>query len=99
MTQKTLWAVLLSMAVGLVTTVQAAPDMHSHGHRPLHGGIVAESADDVNVELVAKSDGLTFHVTQHGKPLATAGAKGRPRCTPAAKRPWLHSNPPATTGW
>lgn len=75
MTQKMLWAVLLSTAVWLGTTVQAA-DIHGHDHRPMHGGIVAEAADDVKVELVATSDGLTFHVTQHGKPLTTTGAKG-----------------------
>lgn len=98
MTQKMLWAGLLSMAVGLGTTVQAA-DIHGHDHRPLHGGGVVEAADDVNVELVAKSDGLAFHVTQHGKPLATAAPRARPRCTPAATRPWSRLNPPATTGW
>lgn len=47
---------------------------HDHDHKPLKGGIVAE-ANDVNFELVAKSDSLTIFVTDHGKPVMTKGAK------------------------
>jgi hypothetical protein len=57
-------------------TVTLAADHHGHNHdhAPANGGLVAESAD-LNFELVAKSDGLTLYVTDHGKPVQTAGGK------------------------
>lgn len=43
-------------------------------HGPKHGGIVRE-VGAVSYELVAKADSLTLHVSDHGKPIATEGAK------------------------
>jgi hypothetical protein len=56
----------------LVTTPLHAGAGHDHG--PKHGGVVRE-VGSVTYELVAKSDALTVHVSDHGKPIATAGAK------------------------
>lgn len=47
---------------------------HAHDHQAMYGGIVAE-AKDLNFELVARSDSLTLYVTDHGKPVSTAGGK------------------------
>jgi hypothetical protein len=57
----------------LVTTTLHAGAGHDHG--PKHGGVVRE-VKSVTYELVAKSDSFTVHVSDHGKPIATAGAKG-----------------------
>lgn len=69
---------LLSVAT-LAVLVQApaiAADKHGHDHdhKSLYGGVVAEAAD-INFELVAKSDSLTLYVSDHGKPVASSGAK------------------------
>ena len=58
-----------------LTALGADKHGHDHDHRPLHGGIVAE-AGDLNYELVAKPDSLTIYVVDHGKPVATSGARG-----------------------
>jgi hypothetical protein len=47
-----------------------------HDHSPKHGGVVAE-ANDLDFELVARSDRLTLHVRDHGKPLPTQGASAK----------------------
>jgi hypothetical protein len=47
-----------------------------HDHGPRHGGSVRD-AGKLTLELVAKSDSLTLHVTDHDKPVATAGAKAQ----------------------
>ena len=47
-----------------------------HDHGPRHGGSVRE-VGNIGYELVAKADSLTLYVFDHGKPLATAGAKAR----------------------
>ena len=60
-------------ATTLVTTTVHAGAGHDHG--PKHGGVVRE-VKSVTYELVPKSDSLTVHVSDHGKPIATAGAKG-----------------------
>jgi hypothetical protein len=59
-------------AATLVTTPVHAGAGHDHG--PKNGGVVRE-VGSVTYELVAKSDSLTVHVSDHGKPIATAGAK------------------------
>jgi hypothetical protein len=65
----------LTIALGLPSAILAADKHgHDHAHKPLHGGIIAE-AGDIDAELVARADSLTVHVLEHGKPLATAGAK------------------------
>lgn len=47
-----------------------------HDHGPKHGGLVRE-VGNVTFELVAKADSLTLFVADHGKPLATDGAKAQ----------------------
>ena len=56
-----------------------AADGHDHAHdhahdQPMHGGLIAE-AKELSYELVARADSLTLYATEHGQPLATAGAK------------------------
>ena len=54
----------------------AASD-HGHGEiKPLHGGIVAV-ASDLEFELLAKADGITLYVRDHGKPAVTLGASAK----------------------
>lgn len=60
-------------AASLAATTAHAGAGHDHG--PKHGGVVRE-VGSVTYELVAKSDTLTVHVSDHGKPIATGGAKG-----------------------
>jgi hypothetical protein len=45
-----------------------------HDHGPKYGGWVRE-VGNVVYELVVKADTLTVHVSDHGKPVATEGAK------------------------
>lgn len=67
---------LLSLA-GLAIALSAMPAVAHEDHgKPMHGGIVAE-AGHAQFEIVGKDGVLTVHVTDHGKPLATAGASGR----------------------
>lgn len=56
----------------LVTTSAHAGSGHDHG--PKHGGIVRETGA-ISYELVARADTLTLHVSDHGKPISTQGAK------------------------
>ena len=66
---------LTTLALGLATTpVTFAAG--SHDHSPKFGGIVAEGKA-FDAELVAKTDLITVHVSDHGKPMATKGAKGK----------------------
>ena len=53
-----------------------AADEHGHEHKPLHGGIVAE-ANNMEFELVAKTDGVTGHVRGLGKSESVKGATGK----------------------
>lgn len=69
---KQLLIAVLGAATLIATNVQAGA---GHDHGPQHGGVVREIGS-VTYELVAKSDALTVHVSDHGKPIATAGAKG-----------------------
>jgi hypothetical protein len=48
----------------------------NHDHGPKFGGVVAEGKA-FDAELVAKPDLITIHVGDHGKPMATKGAKGK----------------------
>lgn len=48
----------------------------THDHSPKFGGIVAQGKA-FDAELVAKPDLITVHVSDHGKPMATKGAKGK----------------------
>ena len=67
---KTLLALLC--ATCLSSPIAFAGAGHDHG--PKHGGLVRE-VGTITYELVAKSDVLTLHVSEHGKPVPTQGAK------------------------
>ena len=56
--------------------VAAGKGEHSHEQKPLHGGLVVE-ASDLAFELVAKSDVITIHVRDHGKPASVKSATGK----------------------
>jgi hypothetical protein len=64
----------LCCAAALASPFALAGSGHDHG--PRHGGIVRD-AGKLTLELVAKADSLTLHVTDHDKPVATAGAKAQ----------------------
>lgn len=66
---------LAALALGLATTSTAFA-AGSHDHSPKFGGIVADGKA-FDAELVAKPDLITVHLGDHGKPLATKGAKGK----------------------
>jgi hypothetical protein len=66
---------LTTLALGLVTA-PAAFAAGNHDHAPKFGGIVAEGKA-FDAELVAKPDLITVHVSDHGKPMMTKGAKGK----------------------
>lgn len=67
---------LLSIA-GLALALSSLPALAHEDHgKPMHGGIVAE-AGHAQFEIVAVGDKLTVHVTNHGEPVATAGASGK----------------------
>lgn len=66
--------VIASAALGLALAVSGAALAHTA--KPKHGGVVRE-AGDLSFELVAKGDGVTIYVDDHGKPLATAGMAGK----------------------
>lgn len=44
--------------------------------RPRHGGTV-QLVNDVAYELVARDDGAAIYVVDHGKPMPTAGMRGK----------------------
>ena len=60
----------------LVATLAVSPAYAGagHDHEPKYGGVVRE-AKNIDYELVAKPDSLTLYVSDHGKPVATQGAK------------------------
>jgi len=54
-------------------TVTHAAGPHSHGEKPLHGGVVAE-ARDMGFELVAQKDKLRLYQRDHGKKVDVSNA-------------------------
>ena len=62
--------------VGLGAAHAAGNHDHGHQHKPLHGGVVVESKD-MDFELVAKSDVITLHLRDHGKPANTQGMSAK----------------------
>lgn len=61
----------------LAAIFAAQPLMAHEGHgEPMHGGIVAE-AGHAQFEIVARDGQITVHASNHGAPLATAGASGK----------------------
>lgn len=47
----------------------------AHGSKAKHGGII-QTAGDLSFELVSQNGSAIIYVDDHGKDLATAGAKG-----------------------
>lgn len=61
----------------LAALTASHPAVAHEGHgQPQFGGVVAE-AGVAQFEIVAGDGKVTVHATQHGAPLATAGASGR----------------------
>lgn len=62
-------ALFASVALALAGSAFAAGDKHdhAHGHKPMHGGVVAE-VKDIDYELVAKPTVIQLHLRDHGKP-------------------------------
>lgn len=64
-------------AVALACAVIASPGALAHDDpKARHGGIV-QVVNDVSYELVARNGSVEIHVTDHGKPVATAGMTGK----------------------
>ena len=61
---------LATAFVALATGAVHAGGGHAHG--PRHVGVV-RTLHDVSYELVAKPESLTLYVSDHGKPIPTAG--------------------------
>lgn len=59
----------------LAASVILSGNVHAHGAKAKHGGIV-QSAGDLSFELVAGNGAATIHVDDHGKDKQTAGATG-----------------------
>lgn len=67
---------LLSIfCLSALLTATSAIAHEDHG-KAMHGGIVAE-AGHAQFEIVGKDGALTVHVSNHGAPVATAGASGK----------------------
>lgn len=75
MKQKSSLLALAAMLLSLALTPVAIA-AGGHDHAPKFGGIVAEGKA-FDAELVARADLITVHLSDHGKPLATKGAKGK----------------------
>lgn len=71
MMNKTLSAALLGLAALGFNAALA----HGGG-TPKHGGVV-QTASDLSFELVGTPTGAVIYVEDHGKPMATAGLKGK----------------------
>ena len=66
---------LTTFSVG-IATAPVTGAAGTHDHSPKFGGIIAQGKA-FDAELVAKPDLITVHVSDHGKPMATKGAKGK----------------------
>lgn len=64
---------ILALFVSFTVAVPPAFAGGGHAHGPSHGGVLREIRH-VAYELVATPDSLTLYVSDHGKPVATAGA-------------------------
>lgn len=67
---------LLRITVACAALAGTAAFAHEEHGKPQHGGVVAE-AGTFQGELVAGPKGPVLHVTDHGKPVSTAGASGK----------------------
>jgi hypothetical protein len=60
----------------LLATAVASPAFAAEDHAPKHGGVVVETKAG-DMELVAKSDLIIIHVSDHGKPMKLTSATGK----------------------
>lgn len=69
---------VLTAAAGFLALSLNAGQVLAHAEhgQPQYGGVVAE-AGDAQFEIVGKGDQITVYATNHGAPLATAGASGK----------------------
>lgn len=64
-------------AIALGGSLIISPASFSHDDpKPRHGGIV-QLVNDVSYELVIRDAGVDIYVTDHGKPMSTAGMTGK----------------------
>lgn len=56
--------------------VAAVPVYAADDHAPKHGGVVMETKAG-DLELVAKSDAIVVHVSDHGKPMKLTSGSGK----------------------
>jgi hypothetical protein len=71
-----LFAPLAAVLIAVAGPAYAADEHDHHGHKPLHGGILAESGP-TEYELVAKPDAITLHAREKGKPVSVQGARAK----------------------
>ena len=59
----------------LLAAAAASPAFAAEDHKPMHGGVVVETKAG-DMELVAKSDLIVIHVSDHGKAMKLSSATG-----------------------
>jgi hypothetical protein len=64
------------IAIALTVFAAAPTPAHEAHGKAQHGGVVAE-AGSFQGELVTRPKGLVLHLSDHGKPVSTAGASGK----------------------
>lgn len=78
--------VALVTLVSLIALGTTSPALAHEDHgKPQYGGIVAEAAH-FQAELVASAERLTLFITDHGKPLPTAGGSAKLTLLVAGKK-------------
>ena len=60
----------------LLAAAAASPAFAAEDHKPMHGGVVVETKAG-DMELVAKSDLIVIHVSDHGKAMKLTSATGK----------------------
>jgi hypothetical protein len=68
--------VYVKVLIAIVSAVFTAAPQAAGDHRPQYGGLVVETRAG-DMELVAKSDLIVIHVSNHGKPLKLTAASGK----------------------
>ncbi len=66
----------LFLAASLALSASATLAAGAHGHDPKFGGVVVETKAG-DFEIVAKSDTLQIHISDHGKAVKLDGAKAK----------------------
>ena len=68
--------ILLTLLTAAVLAAPLTAIAHEEHGKPQYGGVAAEGGH-YQAELVAKPDRLTLFITEHGKPLQTAGGSAK----------------------